>query len=444
MASVIWSSGILLNPEDNNCHWNKQVLRPLESSDDEAEIDSKKEHNKEVYDSCYNYPKEVSEFDEYQQHTCFDNLIMAEVDHHHINATGQNLIHIATEQNNVSVLKKLLNLKVDPNVADTNKNKPIHLVRSVEVLRVLFEVVPKLNLNDANSDGNTPLLTYLKVTNSTEHDIQIISEMISAGADVTHSNNLGETALHLIDSIAIASHLLENGADVNAQDSMGETAAYKCCYTEPGLLKLYLQTDSIDLLLTTKTGASLLCGIVELEDKYFQETLPAFLRKSKQFDRLFELHCNDLARCKLPILYTSAHSYSNNYCLYKLLDLDEIVIDRNDIICDYADYNLYFLLAKGAHKSIRKSKASLKAIPRTDRRFASTLKQFLEAGSSIEMKSGSGRSALTYITYNYMDKDLMQIMAILVGAGADYWCKNNDERYACDNPIFKCLYELKC
>lgn len=78
------------------------------------------------------------------------------------------------------------------------------------------------NINTSNSTGSTMLHYAVFHAN----DLEIVSALIKAGADVNIKNKGGFTPLHYAKSSSIANALIKAGADVNAKDKDGASPLY--------------------------------------------------------------------------------------------------------------------------------------------------------------------------------------------------------------------------
>jgi ankyrin repeat protein len=101
--------------------------------------------------------------------------------------------------------------------------------------------VPSLINAQDKSQGMTPLFVALEHKRSAE----VISYLISCGADVNTANTLGTTPLMLADNVTVLRLLLTAGAVVNARCLLGSTvlhraaevgasAAHVCCLLTAG------------------------------------------------------------------------------------------------------------------------------------------------------------------------------------------------------------------
>lgn len=347
-------------------------------------------------------------------------------------------------------MKKLLKLGVNPNFADILGKKPLHLIQSLEALVVLLEYVPVETINDSNNFGETPMLAYLKFNQITRaKEEPIVLEMIANGADVRVTDQSGFTALHLVLSESIAKILIENGANVNARNNLGETPAHMCfSLSKTGIFKLLITNNETDLLVTTNRGVSLLNGLVSLKESDFNEILPALLNRSVEFDMLFKLHWNSPTfSYNSSIFFIASNPLTNYYCLYKLLEMDE-VHDSSDIRLTDGNMAFIWLIAKGAHKNERKNKDKLMYRPmeageKVYNYFDWNIKNFLAAGANLEMKDRYGTTAL-YQTLSFSGiRVSAPCQATLIKAGVNYRYITCFGDRPLDATIFKCLYEFK-
>ncbi|MBC6416128.1 MAG: ankyrin repeat domain-containing protein [Bdellovibrionales bacterium] len=117
------------------------------------------------------------------------------------NKEGNTALHVASQFNDVDVIKALLESGADPTAKNKYKDTPLHLAIKYE-----------------NSD--------------------VVEALLANGADINAKNNMGRTPLHNAASensylhfsirryisVEFVKFLLANGADVNARDKEGNTA----------------------------------------------------------------------------------------------------------------------------------------------------------------------------------------------------------------------------
>lgn len=275
-----------------------QTLEIIDHMDDEKEIQRKHAYNKRILiryhghqsdesDRFNNYTGQSLAQEETDFNTIFDNLISIGCNYNHINDNGLNLIHLAVRHNNLHILKKLIDLGVDPNQCDEYEMRPIHKVNSIEAYDLLMQHIPVDALHQRSVDGQTPLHT--STGNIFKYNLFILPAMLAAGADPCAVDNEGNTALHGVPHSILIEALLAHGADVNAQNHSGETPAHRALLPErrSDQLKILYANENLKLNLVTKTGVSLLPGLIGMSDKNFHDIQPNLLKRDNALDRLF-------------------------------------------------------------------------------------------------------------------------------------------------------------
>ncbi|KAG1683014.1 26S proteasome non-ATPase regulatory subunit 10 [Nymphon striatum] len=105
-----------------------------------------------------------------------------------VNCNGQSSLHYAASKNRLEIAKILLESNADPNIPDKLGELPLHRaasIGSIMLTQVLMEYSNKINLNHANSTGNTPL--HLACA---EDHVEIAKILIAKGADTTIINKV--------------------------------------------------------------------------------------------------------------------------------------------------------------------------------------------------------------------------------------------------------------
>ena len=131
-------------------------------------------------------------------------------------------------ENNLAIVKKLLQTGLDPNERDENGASVLHDAatsnRNPEVIKTLLEAGADPNL--ANNHGWTPLHCAAASAQTPE----VIAALAEGGADVNRTGNIGETPLQIAvtfnPNVAITHALIDAGAQPNAADAEGRAALH--------------------------------------------------------------------------------------------------------------------------------------------------------------------------------------------------------------------------
>jgi hypothetical protein len=126
-------------------------------------------------------------------------------------------------------MELLLGMGADPNVADSGGCYPLSVIVTNYYIDADVRLRCAKRLVDAGAllsnrgveDDQSALYEAVEM-----NDAEMVSFLLESGADVTHSDNLGWTALHIASNLAFApavSRLLEAGANPNAKDNFGVT-----------------------------------------------------------------------------------------------------------------------------------------------------------------------------------------------------------------------------
>ena len=132
----------------------------------------------------------------------------------------QGLLHIATENRHISIVKYLLGLQVDPNSKDIAEKTPLHYAVACGDLELVETLLPVTNYNIPDQDGKTPL--HLAVEN---RHISIAKYLLEFGADLNQRDAAGKTALHYAahnKHDGIFEYLISKGADPDIRDKDGQ------------------------------------------------------------------------------------------------------------------------------------------------------------------------------------------------------------------------------
>lgn len=462
MAEAIWFKKPVYSEEP--CDYRKQIddiEEIVDEFDDAAEIERKSEFNKnlkkllmEPRDPYYREPIELSNDQHAEQHKqfneIFDLLISIGCDYRVFNHYGENLINAAALRNNLPILKKLIELGVDPNMPGEYRNRPIHFVKRVEFYRELIKHLPKDVLSICNADGETPLHTFARANDST--DATLLREMLANGADLHARDNNGNTPLHGVNDVEFAKIMLENGANINAQNNNGETPTH-LVFSEDKYdhLKVFFSNENLNLNLITKKGVSLLPGLVQLNDKDFNEILPELEKRPDELDRLFQEHCNSVSAFGIPVLHMAIRPASNKYCLEKLLrtktiDLNKygfvttVSLARPELLQRLIDMGAKF----NAPPNVNLITPLMLAVGNRNVQMASrveSVRVLLRNGAEVNSKDQYGQTALQSAIKLGDCKEGVVIAAALIAANAGYTNLNDGYIDKLKPTFFKCLFE---
>ncbi len=134
------------------------------------------------------------------------------------NSTSLPLLHRAIEKNNQEIVQLLVQSKADLNAKNKYGNTPLDIAVHYERLNIIMLLID----SGAKIDSN---MLFYAVEKGNKN---IITSLISHGANVNVQNNAKETPLHTAiyqsqGNEYIVTLLLLNGADVNVPDNAGKT-----------------------------------------------------------------------------------------------------------------------------------------------------------------------------------------------------------------------------
>jgi ankyrin repeat protein len=104
---------------------------------------------------------------------------------------GTTPLFLATEASALSVMELLLSCGADPNVSESGGDTPIIVARNGNIARLLILKGARVNYQNRNGD------TALHNASSLGY-IDVVSVLLSAGADVTLRNKYSETAIDIV------------------------------------------------------------------------------------------------------------------------------------------------------------------------------------------------------------------------------------------------------
>ena len=141
------------------------------------------------------------------------------------------LLDIAIQNGQSETVDFLLKSGASPNEPDSMGDTPLLWViggskntvsreRRLQILKMLLALGADPNLKSSSEYRYAPLLEAASLGQS-----EMTSILLAAGADVTATNTIGQTALHLADNAEVAKILLAAGGDRRARQKDGMTPA---------------------------------------------------------------------------------------------------------------------------------------------------------------------------------------------------------------------------
>ena len=140
------------------------------------------------------------------------------------------LLDIAAEEGQLNAVKFLLSKGANPNQTNFSGDTPLISVfmgrvevlnkAKLEILKTLLNAGANPNLKSSSDYGWTPLMQAAELS-----QVDMAGILLTAGADVNETNNIGQTALHLAGNAEVVQLLLAAGADRITRDANGMTPA---------------------------------------------------------------------------------------------------------------------------------------------------------------------------------------------------------------------------
>ncbi|WP_162046290.1 ankyrin repeat domain-containing protein [Vibrio taketomensis] len=112
----------------------------------------------------------------------------------HKDEYGFNALHLAVTEDNHQVIAFLVNAGININEQNNDGITPLHIAGYPDVAELLIQLGANIEIED--SVGNTPLLTYAMEAEG----YSTMKVLLMYGANPTHKNNSGKTALSYANS----------------------------------------------------------------------------------------------------------------------------------------------------------------------------------------------------------------------------------------------------
>ena len=287
-----------------------------------------------------------------------------------------------------------------------------------------------IDINNTTYHNNNAILYLLnsKYEENLAKKYEIIKLLIEAGININHQNELGETALMVVDDLKIAELLIKSGADKNLKNVLGWNAlAYALFKGNNEIVKLL--TDEKDIKTIIKSlNIDINAGHYDLSTPLIMACREGNLELAKA---LIELGADvNLGNYEFdddrPLL---AVSWSNNLEIAKLLieaGAEVNYLDAVDFNCLMFAINLdnsfemkKLLVDSGVNVNavdcVDGYTALLRACCQNDAKFVSYL---IENGAEVNFKTSFfGEDALTFAV-EYSDN--LEIVKILLASGFNF------------------------
>ncbi|KAK3730046.1 hypothetical protein QZH41_009561 [Actinostola sp. cb2023] len=135
-------------------------------------------------------------------------------------------LHLAARYSRADAAKRLLDAGADPNAKDRLGRTPLHLAVGSDAQGV-FQILLRNRATDLEArmdDGTSPLILAARFDL-----VDIVKDLIKAGAKVNNTDNKGKSALHWaasVNSHEVTAELTKNGAKKDLQDEKGQTPLF--------------------------------------------------------------------------------------------------------------------------------------------------------------------------------------------------------------------------
>jgi hypothetical protein len=194
----------------------------------------------------------------------------------------------------VEAVELLLGMGADPNIADSRGRYPLLAIINNDSIDADDRLRCAKMLVDAGARvcNRGPLEEQFALYQAVEMgDIEMVSFLLESGADVTPSDELGWTPLHIASNLAFApavSELLFYGADPNVKDKFGATPLM--------VLALFNQSSPDTNANDSSVAQKLICGGAVLHPTVTSDDDPA----PEAYDGFVGWNALEIARSFLP------------------------------------------------------------------------------------------------------------------------------------------------
>ena len=143
---------------------------------------------------------------------------------------GEDLLHLACKNGQVTLIKNLLKAKVDINAFNFEGLSALHwavIKGNVEVTRLLIREGANIEIKDSKW-GSTPLLFACQ-----NGKTKIVKLLFENGADIDAENDEGTSAIHFAaqsGKIDLVDILLQKGLDINSKNNLEENPLHYTLY----------------------------------------------------------------------------------------------------------------------------------------------------------------------------------------------------------------------
>ena len=159
---------------------------------------------------------------------------------------GNTLLHHAITKNfNLSIIEKLLNLGIDPNIPNINKETTIFpAVKYHNPIEILETLLPHIsNINHRNFEGKTILYQTT--------DIELLKYLISRSINLNNQDYCGKTYLHYLSKSGnynLVEILIDNNADPLIEDLYNHTPIHYASLNKHMNIADYMITEHPQLI----------------------------------------------------------------------------------------------------------------------------------------------------------------------------------------------------